>query len=87
MEQLSVTVEKDTLDKVNELTEKRDVSRSKVVRDLLKSGIEDNNRQGYIENLEEQLRRRSDVEDKVDSLAKYESEPFFVRWYKWYQNR
>ena len=87
MEHLSVTVEKETLDKINELTEARDVSRSKVVRDLLSRGIEDNNKQEYIDNLEEQLRRRSDIEEKVDSLAKYEAEPWPIRWYRWYKSR
>lgn len=87
MKQLSATVEKDTLEKINELAEERDVSKSKIVRDLLNRGIQDNDREEYIENLEEQLRRRSDIENKVDSLAKYEAEPWPIRWWRWYKSR
>lgn len=50
-------------------------------------------REERIDDLEEQLRRRSEVEEKVDTLAKRVDQdgdpdaPFFVRWYRWYQNR
>lgn len=49
-------------------------------------------REERIEQLEEQLARRSQVEEKVDTLAKRVDEtdsnaPFFVRWYQWFKNR
>jgi len=46
-------------------------------------------RERRIDDLEEQLRRRSHVEEKVDALAKRvgdDAAPFFVRWYQWYRN-
>lgn len=49
-----------------------------------------NSREDRIEELEEQLARRSQVEEKVDTLAKRvedEDAPFFVRWLRWYRNR
>jgi predicted nucleic acid-binding Zn-ribbon protein len=48
------------------------------------------NREDRIEELEEQLARRSQVEEKVDTLAKRvedEDAPFFVRWLRWYRSR
>jgi Arc/MetJ-type ribon-helix-helix transcriptional regulator len=47
-------------------------------------------REDRIDELEEQLARRSQVEEKVDTLAKRvedDDAPFFIRWYRWYQNR
>lgn len=48
------------------------------------------NREDRVDELEEQLARRSQVEEKVDTLAKRVKEddaPFFVRWYRWYRDR
>jgi hypothetical protein len=51
-------------------------------------------RQERIETLEEQLAKRSNIEEKVedlpDKLRAVESEPsapFFVEWYQWWRNR
>lgn len=49
-----------------------------------------NSRENRIEELEEQLARRSQVEEKVDTLAKRvedEDAPFFIRWLRWYRSR
>jgi len=40
--------------------------------------------------LEEQLRERSPIEEKVDTLVKKEREsnaPFVVKWYRWFKDR
>jgi|APHM01.1.fsa_nt_gi Ribbon-helix-helix protein, copG family. len=83
MEHLSVTVEEDTLERIDELKEERDESRSQVVRDLLSKGqradelekeldtIQDRleTREERIEELEQQLTRRSQIEEKVEEVA------------------
>jgi hypothetical protein len=43
-------------------------------------------RKDRIEDLEEQLARRSDIEEKIDDLAKRDQEPnppWPVRWWQW----
>jgi hypothetical protein len=45
-------------------------------------------REERIEELEEQLARRSQIEDKVDTLAKQQEDdnaPFFIKWYNWFR--
>jgi peptidoglycan hydrolase CwlO-like protein len=45
-------------------------------------------RKGRIEELEEQLARRSNIEEKIDTLAKRQetgNAPFFVKWYNWWR--
>lgn len=51
-------------------------------------------REDRIDELEEQLARRSQVEEKVDTLAKRVEDreraadaPFFVRWARWFRSR
>lgn len=47
-------------------------------------------REGRIDELEEQLAPRSQVEEKLDTLATRGEEPpppFFVRWVRWFQTR
>jgi hypothetical protein len=72
----------------------RGVSRSEYIRNILS----DRHRKGElserleireerIDELEEQLARRSQVEEKVDTLAQRQEvaqAPFFVRWYRWF---
>lgn len=77
--------------------EERGVSRSEHIRDTLerrgevarlRSRLEQ--REERIDKLEEQLSRRSQVEEKIDTLAKRTEEPdapFFVRWYRWWRLR
>jgi chromosome segregation ATPase len=71
------------------------VSRSEHIRNVLgnrekTAELRDrlDRREQRIDDLEEQLRRRSHVEEKVDTLAKRvedDDAPFFVRWYRWYR--
>lgn len=45
-------------------------------------------REERIEELEEQLARRSQIEEKVDTLAKQQEDdnaPFFIKWYNWFR--
>lgn len=47
-------------------------------------------REERIETLEEELARRRNVEEKVDTLAKRQetsNAPFFVKWYRWFQDQ
>jgi predicted transcriptional regulator len=104
MEHLSVTVEEDTVEYIEELAEKRDSSRSQIVRELIADGqqaeeyqqeVEElqerlDSREARIDELEEQLARRSQLEEKVDTLAKQQEEPeapFFIKWYRWWQRQ
>jgi len=73
------------------------VSRSEHIRNVLENREETaelrdrlDRRERRIDDLEEQLRRRSHVEEKVDTLAKRvedDGAPFLVRWYRWYKGR
>jgi seryl-tRNA synthetase len=108
MEHLSVTVEESTLERIDELKDKRDESRSQVVRDLLSKGqradelekeldtIRDRleTRKKRIEELEQQLTRRSQIEEKVEEVAlevredrEESNAPFFVKWARWFRER
>jgi len=58
------------------------------LRDRLES------REERIEELEQQLARRSQIEEKVEEVAlevredrEESNAPFFVKWYKWFQER
>jgi Arc/MetJ-type ribon-helix-helix transcriptional regulator len=72
-------------------------SKSEFVRNciLAHTEVEDlrdrlDTREERIEELEQQLARRSQLEEKVDTLAKQQddaSAPFFVRWYRWWQKQ
>ncbi|WP_185977418.1 ribbon-helix-helix protein, CopG family [Haloglomus irregulare] len=107
MKHLSVTVEESTLERIDELKEERDESRSQVVRDLLSKGQRADElekelntlrqrletREARIEELEQQLTRRSQIEEKVEEVAlevreeRAESNaPFFVKWYRWFRD-
>lgn len=74
------------LDEYEELRTECDELRTEC--EELRTRIE--NREDRVDELEEQLARRSQVEEKVDTLAKRvedDDAPFFVRWYRWYQRR
>jgi TolA-binding protein len=99
MEHLSVTVEESTLERIDELKEERDESRSQVVRDLLSKGQRADelekelntlrerleSREERIQELEEQLARRSNIEEKVDTLAKRQEASNAPFLIKWYR--
>lgn len=77
--------------------DERGVSRSEYIRSILADRHEADRlqtrldtREERIDELERQLARRSDVEEKIDTLAKREGEPdppFFIRWMNWWQSR
>lgn len=71
-------------------------SQGEVIRNLLWSGLEADDleerldrREDRIEQLHEELRRRSDIEEKIDTLALQDEEPdppFFVEWVRWFRS-
>lgn len=77
------------------------VSRSEHMRNVLEQRADVDElrdrleqREARIDSLEEQLRKRSHVEEKVDELALELKEtrgsadaPFFVRWARWWRER
>jgi len=104
MEHLSVTVEEETVEYVEQLAEERDTSQSEIVRELIADGQQAEeyqqevealqerleSREERIDQLEEQLARRSQLEEKVDTLAKQQQEPeapFFVKWLRWWKRQ
>lgn len=68
-------------------------SQGEVIRNLLWAGLEADElqerldrRDDRIEQLHDELRRRSDIEEKIDTLAVQEREPdppWPVRWWRW----
>jgi hypothetical protein len=46
-------------------------------------------RKARIDELERQLAERSQIKEKVDTLARQQDEeaPFFLRWYDWWRRR
>jgi hypothetical protein len=64
-----------------------------VIRNLLWAGLEAEDlqerldrREERIEQLHEELRRRSEIEEKLDTLAVQDEEPdppFFIEWWRW----
>lgn len=97
MEQITLRLPARTLAGLEREAAERGVSRSEHVRDVLESRAEVRGlrerlerREARIDDLEEQLRRRSEVEEKIDTLATRQEEtdaPFFVRWVRWYRSR
>jgi len=74
----------------------RGISRSEYIRNILTDRhrvdeLEERleTREARIDELERQLAERSQIEEKVDTLAKQQDEeaPFFVKWYKWWRRR
>jgi metal-responsive CopG/Arc/MetJ family transcriptional regulator len=99
MEQITIRLQENQLESIESEASEHDASRSEYIRELLDRGIEYEElkdrvkqREKRIEELEEQLAKRSQVEDKIDevALAVREEEPeppFFVRWIDWYRSR
>jgi predicted DNA binding CopG/RHH family protein len=101
---ITVRVSDDLLDDVDEAADEAGVSRSEYVRERLreKDEIETleakverlserlESREERIDTLEQQLARRSQIEEKVDTLAKRQESPdapFFVKWARWFRRR
>ena len=99
MEPLTIRIREDTRQSLESEATEYDVSVSEYVRELIEKGREYDElrsrlqaREERIETLEEQLARRSQVEEKVDTLAKRAEDregleaPWPVRWYRWFRS-
>jgi len=107
-EQTTIRLTESLLDEINEEAEERDLNRSEYIRQLLQNRhkadeLRDEvdtlreqlaSREKRVTELEEQLRKRREIEDKVDEVAMEVKEqressnaPFVVKWYKWWKNR
>jgi predicted transcriptional regulator len=101
---ITVRLSDDLLDEVDEAADEVGVSRSEYIRERLreKDEIETlevkverlserlESREERIDTLEEQLARRSQIEEKVDTLAKRQESadaPFFIQWAQWFRRR
>jgi len=100
MEPLTIRIREGTKESIEGEASEYGVSVSEYVRELIRKGREHDElrdrleaREERIEELEEQLAKRSQIEEKVDMLANRveESEeldaPFFVQWWQWYRGR
>jgi TolA-binding protein len=74
------------------LRERRESEELREEIDTLRDRLE--SREERIEELEQQLARRSQIEEKVEEVAlevredrEESNAPFFVKWYKWFQER
>jgi len=107
-ESVTIRLREELIERLDDEAEDQDVSRSEYVRDILNERHEAaalqeevkelreqlDSRESRIENLEEQLARRSQVEEKIDEVALEVREerqsgnaPFFVNWWRWWQDR
>jgi len=99
MEPLTIRIREETKESIEGEASEYGVSASEYVRELIRKGREYDElrnrleaREERIEELEEQLAKRSQIEEKVDTLANRveESEepapPFLVRWWRWYRS-
>lgn len=101
---ITIRLQTDLIDRLDDEAEEKDVSRSAYIREILHNRHEATelqqkvetlqerleSRENRVTELEDQLRERSRIEQKVDTLAKKERDsnaPFFVKWWKWYQDR
>jgi metal-responsive CopG/Arc/MetJ family transcriptional regulator len=102
--QTTIRLTESLVDELDTEADERSISRSEYVRRILRERHESaelgeevatlrgrlESREERIETLEAQLARRSQLEEKIDVLAKQSSEeegrePFFVKWWKWYR--
>jgi metal-responsive CopG/Arc/MetJ family transcriptional regulator len=76
--------------------DERGVSRSEYIRSVLRDRHRADDleerlkiREERIDELERQLAERSQIEEKVDTLANQQGAdaPFFVKWYRWWRRR
>jgi len=97
MEPLTIRIQSETRESLEETAEERDVSVSEYIRELIEKGREYDGleerleaREDRIDQLEEQLAKRSQIEEKVDVLAnrvegtEEPDPPWPVRWYQWF---
>jgi len=97
MEPLTIRIPEELKESLDAEADEHDVSTSEYVRRLIDKGREYDelqerveSREARIEDLETQLARRSQIEDKIESLPdkirESDSEPtppWPVRWYQW----
>jgi predicted DNA-binding protein len=103
-ESITIRLRQDLIDRLEAEADEKDVTRSQYIRDILKQRHRDSelqqeieeieeqlqSREDRISELEEQLSKRSQIEEKVDTLAKQQQDtkaPFFVQWYQWFKDR
>jgi len=101
MRNVTIRLRQDLIDSLDDEADDRDVSRSEYIRQILDDRHEVDElrdrldaREARIDELEEQLARRSQIGEKVDTLAKRVDEqdtdatpPFPIRWYRWFRSR
>lgn len=98
--QTTIRLDDELFKKIDEERKERGISRSEYIRQILRERHESDelreenatlrerleSREDRISDLEEQLAKRSQIEEKVDTLAKQQDEPeapFFVKWVRW----
>ena len=101
MEPLTIRIPEDLKESLDAEADEYDVSTSEYVRRLIRQGREYDDlqdrletREARIDELEEQLARRSQIEDKIENLPDKirepddddPSPPWPVRWYRWFRN-
>lgn len=97
MEQITLRVPNELKEELDEDADERGVSRSEYVREVLRTRRDTErlreqleSREARINELEEQLAKRSQIESKIDTLASQQQvaqAPFFVRWYNYFRDR
>jgi len=104
MQTVTVRLPEELTDELDAEAGEQDVSRSEHIRERLQDHHEADElceemselrdrldaREERVSELETQLARRSEIEEKVDTLTKREQEgkaPFFIKWYRWRKNR
>lgn len=99
MEPLTIRIPEDLKESLDAEADEYDVSTSEYIRRLIRQGREYDElqdrletREARIDELEEQLARRSQIEDKIENLPDKiretdddPSPPWPVRWYRWFR--
>ena len=106
--QTTIRLEEELIEDLDEEAEDAGISRSEYIRQILRERRESEilqdrlettlerleSREERIQELEDQLARRSQLESKVEEVAlevrqerESSSAPFFVKWYRWWSER
>lgn len=99
MEPLTIRIQPETKESLESEADEYDVSVSEYVRRLIRKGREYDElaerletREARIDELEAQLARRSEIEEKVEALPDKIREtqtepapPWPIRWYRWFR--
>jgi metal-responsive CopG/Arc/MetJ family transcriptional regulator len=104
---ITIRLEDELIARLEEEAEEEGVSRSEYIRQILREQGERREleeeidtlrqrletREARVEELEQQLTRRSQIEDKVEEVAlevreerEESNAPFFVKWYRWFRD-